>query len=299
LYNLGIVVSLTSCKKLSVTGKIVDDSVKRYFMHNILCYGDSNTFGSNPRGGRWPRSVRWTGLLQDYLGTDYYIIEEGLGGRNTVFDDPMEPGRNGLALLPVSLMSHRPLDLVVLCLGTNDCKVHFNASPRLIAKGVETLVKTILQFPYGEGYTVPKVLIVSPIHIGTEIEQSPFVSYEKSSYEKSLALAPLLQKVAQAYGCLYLDASMVADPSAVDQLHMDAQGHENLAKALVSVLQQVFNDKRQIFFEEEKQETEEQIPQEIVEESIAPLVQEESAEVQIKKPKKGLSFRIPGLSRKQ
>jgi lysophospholipase L1-like esterase len=299
LDNLGIVVLRTSCKKLPVTGKIVDYTEKRYFMHNILCYGDSNTFGSNPSGGRWPRSVRWTALLQDYLGSEYYIIEEGLGGRNTVFEDPLEPGRNGLALLPVSLMSHRPLDLVVLCLGTNDCKVHFNASPRLIAKGIETLIKTILQFPYGEGYTVPKVLVVSPIHIGADIEHSPFASYEQSSYEKSLALAPFLKKVAEAYGCLYLDASMVAEPSAVDQLHMDAQGHENLAKALVPVLQQVFNDKRPIFFQEEKEETEEQIPQEIVEESIAPLVQEESAEAQPKKPKKGLSFKIPLLSRKQ
>jgi lysophospholipase L1-like esterase len=278
-------------------------------MYNILCYGDSNTFGSNPRGGRWPRSIRWTGLLQTYLGTEYSIIEEGLGGRNTVFDDPLEPGRNGLALLPVSLMSHRPLDLVVLCLGTNDCKVHFNASPRLIAKGVETLVKTILQFPYGEGYTVPKVLIVSPIHIGPEIEQSPFVSYEHSSYEKSLALAPFLQKVAHVYGCFYLDASTVAEPSAVDQLHLDAQGHENLAKALVSVLQQLFDDQRQIFFEDESSGVEEQkssdIPEGEVEkepsageESFATL-QEELVEPKVKKGHKGLSFRIPGFSRKK
>ncbi|AEV29630.1 lysophospholipase L1-like esterase [Sphaerochaeta pleomorpha str. Grapes] len=273
-------------------------------MYNILCFGDSNTFGTNPSGGRWARTVRWTGLLQDYLGSDYYLIEEGLGGRNTLFDDPLEPGRNGLALLPVSLKSHKPLDLVILSLGTNDCKVHFNANARVIAKGMETLVKTILQFPYGEGYPLPKVLVISPIHIGADIEHSPFVSFDQSSYRKSLALAPLFEQVAQSYGCLFLDASLVASPSTIDQLHMDAQGHENLAKALVPILQQLFGDERQLFLEEELPESESEQEIETLE---IPSAEEESItslqiapiEPQGKKAHRGLTFRIPGFSKKK
>lgn len=273
-------------------------------MYNILCFGDSNTFGTNPSGGRWDRTVRWTGLLQQFLGNDYYIIEEGLGGRNTLFDDPLEPGRNGLALLPMSLQSHKPLDLIVLCLGTNDCKVHFNANARIIAKGMETLVKTVLQFPYGEGYPIPRVLIISPIHMGEDIEHSSFASFDSSSYEKSLALAPLFEQVARSYGCLFLDASSVASPSAIDQLHMDAQDHENLAKALVPILQQLFGDERQLFLEEELPERE---PEQEIETPKIPSVEEESInslqiepiEPQGKKPHKGLAFRIPAFAKRK
>ena len=46
-------------------------------MINILCFGDSNTNGSNPSGGRWGRWERWTGVLQKLLGDNYYVIEEG------------------------------------------------------------------------------------------------------------------------------------------------------------------------------------------------------------------------------
>ena len=46
---------------------------------HILCFGDSNTFGTNPAGGRWPLHVRWTGVLQQLLGAEYRVIEEGCG----------------------------------------------------------------------------------------------------------------------------------------------------------------------------------------------------------------------------
>ena len=60
-----------------------------------------------------------------------------MGGRTTVWDDPLEPGRCGIQALPMALQSHKPLDLVILFLGTNDCKAHFHASPRVITKGME------------------------------------------------------------------------------------------------------------------------------------------------------------------
>jgi lysophospholipase L1-like esterase len=66
-------------------------------MYNILCYGDSNTFGYIPGSGgqRYGRDIRWTGRLQHLLGERYYVIEEGLGGRTTVWDDPIEEHKNG------------------------------------------------------------------------------------------------------------------------------------------------------------------------------------------------------------
>ena len=88
----------------------------------VLCYGDSNTWGRDPHGKgiRYPVNVRWTGLLQSKLGHDYDIIEEGLGGRTTVIDDPKREGRNGKTYLRPCLETHSPIDVITLMLGTND-----------------------------------------------------------------------------------------------------------------------------------------------------------------------------------
>ena len=45
-------------------------------MKNILCFGDSNTYGFVPGiGTRYDRGTRWTGRLAKALGSDYYVIE--------------------------------------------------------------------------------------------------------------------------------------------------------------------------------------------------------------------------------
>lgn len=94
---------------------------------NILCFGDSNTYGYRPDGsGRFGADTRWTGLLQKKLGTNDRIIEEGLCGRTTVFSDELREGRRGLDTIGILLESHAPVDLLILMLGTNDCKTRYN-----------------------------------------------------------------------------------------------------------------------------------------------------------------------------
>lgn len=103
----------------------------------VLCFGDSLTWGFDPRGGedrvRYGFSERWTRRLQAELGSSYYVIEDGLSGRTTVFDDPVIGDMNGLAQLPTALKTHMPLDLVVILLGTNDAKVRFGLNGDEIA----------------------------------------------------------------------------------------------------------------------------------------------------------------------
>lgn len=211
-------------------------------MNTILCYGDSNTFGTNPGGGRWDIDQRWTGLLSAMLGPSYRIIEEGLGGRTTVFDDPLEPKRNGLEYLPVSLQSHRPLDLVILSLGTNDCKSLNNANERIIAKGLEKLVATVRNHPYGPGYPIPQVLVISPIHIGDDIESSIFASFDKSSAALSKRLADPIRVMAEQQHVHFFDAATVASSSPIDQLHMDKESHASLAQALLPLILACFRE---------------------------------------------------------
>lgn len=209
-------------------------------MINILCFGDSNTFGTNPKGGRHSLNTRWPGRLKSLLGSEYYVIEEGMGGRTTVWDDPLEPGRCGIQALPMCLQSHKPLDLVILSLGTNDCKAHFNASPRVIARGMENLCRAVQRFDYGDGYKIPKILVVSPIHIGEDAEHCPYISFDATSPAKSRLLAPLYKEAAKTCGCLFYDASAVAGPSSLDQLHMDAKSHGALAEGIAGIVKGCF-----------------------------------------------------------
>lgn len=208
-------------------------------MKNILCYGDSNTFGYTPTGGRYEREVRWPGRLAGMLGPAYQIIEEGMCGRNTVWDDAIEPMRNGLRFLPVALQSHQPLDMVIVSLGTNDCKAVFNAPAGVIALGLSRIIECIRRYPYDIGKT-PKVLVVSPIYIGEEHVERLHVSYDQSSAEKTRRLAPLFEDVARKHDCLFLDAAKVAGPSETDQLHMEPEGHAALAEALCPMVRAYF-----------------------------------------------------------
>lgn len=205
-------------------------------MKSVVCYGDSNTFGSNPHGGRWGEDVRWTRRLQRILGSEYYIIEEGLGGRETIFDDPFDSSRNGLKGLMYVLKSHRPMDVLIISLGTNDTKTMFNATVRVIVKGYETLITTARNYCIECGCPVPTFLVVSPIFVGDDVESSPFASFDRSSVEKSHALAPALEAMAKAQGAAFLDASLFASPSTLDSLHMEAEGHEALARAMADKL---------------------------------------------------------------
>ena len=83
-------------------------------MKQILCFGDSNTWGlDGETGKRFPWEERWTGILQEKLADrDIRIVEEGLCGRTTIFEDPLRLGRRGTELLPTLLETHTP-DAVV------------------------------------------------------------------------------------------------------------------------------------------------------------------------------------------
>lgn len=104
-------------------------------MTTILCYGDSNTYGYNPVNGlRYPKDVRWTGVLQKMLGEEYEVIEEGCNGRTTVFEDAKEPWKAGLGYLRPCLNTHKPIDFVIMMLGSNDlkgCFMHLHRKLRM------------------------------------------------------------------------------------------------------------------------------------------------------------------------
>ncbi len=140
-------------------------------MRHVLCFGDSNTHGTPPRPDPWhvdrmPVEERWPTIAGGELGADWHLIAEGQPGRTTVHPDPTEGGhKSGLAALPVLLESHRPLDVVVIMLGTNDLKQRFAASATDVALGVERLVECIRTSNAGPGGQPPRCLVIAPVPI--------------------------------------------------------------------------------------------------------------------------------------
>ena len=204
-------------------------------MRTILCYGDSNTYGSNPIDcTRYPRSKRWTGILQECLGRGFHVIEEGLGGRTTVWDDPIEEHKNGKTYLWPCLASHAPIDLVVLMLGTNDLKQRFSVSAQDIAYGAGKLVEIIRKSGAGVDGKSPEVLLVCPPKI--EFLNDMFSAMFEGAMEKSRKLDFHFSQVAHLYDCHYLDSSKVVKLQDGDGLHMDEGNHEKLAKAICGLI---------------------------------------------------------------
>lgn len=204
-------------------------------MRQILCFGDSNTWGYNGEDGtRFPWGVRWTSILQDrFDGREVRIIEEGLVGRTTVFEDPLRDGRKGTALFPALLETHAPVDDIVLMLGTNDCKTVFNASARVIGSGIRRLLDQAKRLA-----PEARILLVSPILLGEDVWKEEFdPEFSRESVEVSKALAAEYSEIAGEYGCEFLDAASVAAPGMADREHMDVEGHRRLADAIYDRLQ--------------------------------------------------------------
>lgn len=204
----------------------------------ILCYGDSNTWGSIPASDeRFSSSVRWTGVLARELGSGYQVIEEGLGGRTTLWDDPIEGYKNGREYLIPCLDTHKPIDLVVLMLGTNDLKLRFSVSAYDIAASIAVLVEIIQKSATGVGSDPPKVLLIAPPPLGALTE---YTEMFEGGLAKSRKLAAHYQRVAEEHRCAFLDAGQVIVSSDLDGVHFEADQHSRLGRAIAVKVKEIF-----------------------------------------------------------
>lgn len=215
---------------------------------HIMCFGDSNTHGfcADPSdcddgGARFNESERWTCLLEHLLGDDYKVLEEGLCGRNTVFTDPIfEENLCGIDMLMPLLITHMPIDLLIIMLGTNDSKDMFSADPSLIALGMERLVRKAASIDcWVSGH--PKILIVSPPHIKSCLmEHWMGPGMGQGAIERSKGLAEAYRATAEALGCYFFDAGSVASFNDVDGMHLTRESHRKLAQALMEIVNDIF-----------------------------------------------------------
>ena len=206
---------------------------------HIVCLGDSNTHGycADPNdcadhGDRFNEEERWPCLLQKHLGEEYLVLEEGLSGRTTVFNDPLHESMAALDVIYSILMSHERVDLLIVMLGTNDVKERLGANPACIAIGLERLLLKAMSVPAWKNNT-PNILVVCPPHIGDGLWDEPM---GKGCPEKSKVLARYYKPKCDALGVHFLDAEGIAEFNKVDFMHLTRKGHKDLAEALSALV---------------------------------------------------------------
>lgn len=217
-------------------------------MKHIVCFGDSNTHGycADPTdcaegGARFNEQERWTCLLQKHLGPDYLILEEGLSGRTTVFDDPLHESMSGLDAIYSCLMSHEPVDLLVVMLGTNDTKARLGANAAVISLGMQRLLDKARTVPAWR--KAPNILLICPPHIGQGLYDRPEGDpMGPGCPEKSQELAPFYEALAKTNGYAFLDAEGIAEFNKIDCMHLTAKGHRQLAAKLAEIIPALIAD---------------------------------------------------------
>ena len=205
----------------------------------ILCFGDSNTHGTRPMptldgAGRFDHAARWPSVMGKALGPTYEVITEGHPGRTTVHDDPTTGEyRNGIRVLPALLESHKPLDLVILKLGTNDLKNCFHVSAADIAFFLDRLVRMIRASGAGLNGAAPQVLVVAPPPI---LEAGCLAEMFAGGAVKSHGLASAIQAMTTRANAGFFDAGRVIAVSPVDGIHYEAEAQVQLGLAMAAAV---------------------------------------------------------------
>ena len=205
----------------------------------VLCFGDSNTHGTiamrTPADRRrHPAHARWPSVMAADLGDGWEVIAEGHPGRTSVFVDPIEgPHKNGQLALPALLESHRPIDLVIVMLGTNDLKARFGVGAGDIALGVQRLVVEIRRCDCGPDGAAPRVLVAAPVSV---VETGIFTDIFAGAAVKSLALPAELREMADRQGVAFADMNAVARVDPVDGIHLDTEAHAAIGRAMAAAV---------------------------------------------------------------
>lgn len=198
-------------------------------MQNILCYGDSNTYGFNPNnGGRFDSDTRWTGILKTLLKDKYKIIEAGMNNRTGFVENPQGFIQSGGLHLPVYLKECPQIDICVLALGTNDLQFTFNITIDIVEQGLTSLINCVK-----ENNQETNILVISPPTLDTNILKGGFShQFDNKSIKDSKAIQQIYKKTTEINNCKLIDLNNIVSPDPIDGLHYSANSHRIIAETI-------------------------------------------------------------------
>ena len=181
----------------------------------ILCFGDSNTYGFDPRsylGGRYPAEHRWPDIIA--AATGWEILNDGVNGRRIPRAEYEFP----------TLLS-RP-DLLVIMQGSND--ILQGASAAEAAVRMESFISR-LPFPRSH------IMLIAP----PAMTAGTWVSDEKLAAE-SCRLAREYEAIAVKMGICFADAGGWQINLCYDGVHFSENGHHTFANSLLPLLKTLY-----------------------------------------------------------
>lgn len=205
----------------------------------VVCFGDSNTWGWNPANLlRYPKSIRWPDVLQDRLGPSFDVISEGLSGR-TIEESVERVFMNGSAALPSVLGTNAPVDILIIMLGSNDCKYTQNESLDEIVQKMDWLLSLAETTCMDVQGFVPTIILAVPPEIRDGVVNGWLnCEFDHTSVEKAKRLSALYQPLAGKHKCLFLAASGSVEISDIDGVHMSEAGHKQLAELVWNMVKE-------------------------------------------------------------
>ena len=203
-------------------------------MKKIVCYGDSNTFGyDSVTRGRFSEKERWCGILQENICEYALIIERGLNGRTIAFDDDFIPGRNGMNAVDDEVFAEGNIDLLVIMLGTNDCKSSFSAGPSIICEKMDEMTSKVLS-----NDSVSEVLLLSPVPMNENCAKG-FMGFGADSSEISRQLAEGYRKIAEKHSIHFADTTDWGVELTNDGCHYTVAGHKRFAEKITEIINEI------------------------------------------------------------
>lgn len=218
-------------------------------MKRILIFGDSNTWGYishtfDPKSffaKRFMVEATWPGVIATSLGQDYEIIIEGLPGRTISMNDNLQPEVNGKIYFWPCLLSHRPLDMIIIMLGTNDLKIEYGASIKAITSQLGSLCELALGNGIGQNGEDPTILILTPPQLGNLTD--PLFSSSYLGLNQSLSgLNKSYSDFALKNGFEFFDTSFIIPGPDTDGIHFDLKDHKQLGEALTKKIRNYYGE---------------------------------------------------------
>lgn len=204
-------------------------------MKKILCYGDSNTNGFNPKdGSRYDKNTRWAGLLGSFLDDDCEVIEAGMNNRMGFINSPEGFLHTCQKHLPKLLDEIKGVDILILAIGTNDLQFQFDIKLIDIEKGLENLISKIEN-------NVKEIILIPPVILQDDILKGYFkIQFDKSSILKSQKVGQIYKNIAKRFNYKIFDINEFTKPSKEDGLHYSEASHRTIAINLAKFVNENF-----------------------------------------------------------